>query len=77
MVKFKVFGSTVPRTRPVVVLGVCVGSLYRRTQVSLMNRNEFIYPMLLGRRFLFGYAVVNVAKKYTSTPHCRQMQPKK
>lgn len=65
-------GRTAP-TRPVVVLGLCIGNIYRRTQVNLTDRGRFDYPLLIGRRFLFGYAVVDVAKMYTAPPHCKQM----
>lgn len=59
--------------RPIVTLGLCIGTLYRRTQVNLTDRWHFDYPVLIGRRFLFGHAVVDTAKKYTAKPACREM----
>ena len=56
--------------RPIVTLGLCIGKLYRRTQVNLADRGHFDYPLLIGRRFLFGHAVVDTAKKFTAQPAC-------
>ena len=56
--------------RPIVILGLCIGKLYRRTQVNLADRGHFEYPLLIGRRFLFGHAVVDTAKKFTAKPAC-------
>lgn len=60
-------------TRPVVLLKLCVGDVFRLTQVNLVDRMRFDYPVLIGRRFLFGKAVVDIARQYVSEPHCREM----
>ncbi len=75
LAKFKDNGRNSPQ-RPVVTLGLCVGKLYRVTQVNLTDRGRFAYPLLLGRRFLFGHAVVDTAKKYTAEPACKQVAAK-
>lgn len=56
--------------RPIVILGLCIGKLYRRTQVNLADRGHFEYPLLIGRRFLFGHAIVDTAKTFTAKPAC-------
>jgi hypothetical protein len=56
--------------RAIVTLGLCIGNLYRRTQVNLADRGHFDYSLLIGRRFLFGHAVVDTAKKFTAKPAC-------
>jgi hypothetical protein len=58
--------------RPVVMLGVCVGDLYREVQVSLVNRTGFIYPMLIGRSFMKKQLVVDPAQRFTAPPKCSQ-----
>ncbi len=38
--------------RLVIKMGVCLGSLYRETEVNLVDRTGFEYPMLIGRNFM-------------------------
>lgn len=59
--------------RPVVSLGLCIGKLYHRTQVNLADRSNFQYPVLIGRLFLFGRAIVDTAKKFTAKPACKEI----
>jgi hypothetical protein len=73
--RFKKQGHEVDR-RPVVVLGLCVGDIYRRTEVNLTDRKRFSYPILIGRRFLSGKAVVDTEKTYTGPPRCKEMNKK-
>ncbi len=76
LVQFKPLKKTnVPGTeiRPVILLKLCVADIYRLTQVNLARRSKLNYPILIGRRFLFAKAVVNVAQQYTSEPHCKEM----
>ena len=40
--------------RPVIKLGVCIGNLYQETEVNLVDRTGFIYPLLIGRKFMEG-----------------------
>lgn len=60
-------------TRPVVLLKLCIADIYRLTRVNLTNRKKLNYPILVGRRFLFGRAIVDVSRQYTSEPHCKEM----
>lgn len=62
--------------RPVVELGLCMGDVYYLTEVNLSDRQRFTHPLLVGRRFLTGRAVVDTAKKYVNPPRCDEM-PKK
>lgn len=70
--RFKKQGHEVER-RPVVIFGLCIRDVYRRTEVNLADREKFTYPVLIGRRFLSGYAVVDTEKKYTGPPRCEEM----
>ena len=56
--------------RPVVELGVCLGGVYRNTQVNLADRAHLNHSMLIGRRFLKANIVVDPARKFTSQPRC-------
>ncbi len=56
--------------RPVVLIGLCVGTIYRITEVSLADRSDFSVPLLIGRSFLAGTAVVDSSRTYTHRPNC-------
>jgi hypothetical protein len=58
--------------RLVIKMGVCLGSLYRETEVNLVDRTGFEYPMLIGRNFMDKDLVVNPSLKNTVEPMCSQ-----
>jgi hypothetical protein len=58
-------------TRPVVTLGLCIGKVYRRTQVNLVDRGQFNYRLLVGRRFLSNKVSVNTGLRLTVAPACK------
>lgn len=58
--------------RPVVLLGICVGRVYREVQVNLIDRSTLEHRMLIGRDFLQGRYVVDSARTYVTTPGCPQ-----
>lgn len=74
--RFKKQGHDVDR-RPVIELGLCVGDVYRVTQVNLSERERFTYPMLIGRQFFSGHIIVDTEQKYVSPPRCDEMPEKK
>ena len=41
--------------------------------MNLVDRAAFNYPLLIGRRFLFGTALVNIGRQFTAEPHCAEM----
>jgi hypothetical protein len=57
--------------RLVIKMGVCLGTLYRETEVNLVDRTGFEYPMLIGRSFMDNALVVNPSAKHTVEPVCR------
>ncbi len=62
--------------RPVVLIGVCLGYIYKEIEVGLVDRTGFNYPMLLGRSFLEGNFIVDVSAKFTVPPSCVEvLQP--
>lgn len=62
----------VDETRPIVRLGICVGSVYRVTEVSLVDRSSLAKPLLLGRRFLRGRLLVDLSGRYLLEPACKR-----
>jgi hypothetical protein len=58
--------------RPVVRLGVCVGKYYQETDVNLVDRSGFQFPMLIGRVFMKGALVIDPAVKHTVEPRCKE-----
>ncbi|MGH8508613.1 MAG: ATP-dependent zinc protease family protein [Gammaproteobacteria bacterium] len=59
------------QTRPVVVLGVCMGNIYKDIEVNLVNRKGFLYPVLIGRSFLKENLLVDAALTFTREPVCQ------
>jgi hypothetical protein len=59
------------QSRPTVLLGVCLGGVYRMTEVNLTDRTGFKLPVLLGRSFLGGDFAVDSSRTRTIEPKCR------
>lgn len=58
--------------RRVVLMTLCLGEHRRTVEVNLVDRNEFEYPLLLGRSALEGIAIIDPAITRLSEPDCRQ-----
>jgi hypothetical protein len=58
--------------RPVIKLGVCLGSIYKETEVNLVNRAGFQYRMLIGRKFMDGAVIIDPSAKYLVAPECKE-----
>ncbi|MCG2633808.1 MAG: RimK/LysX family protein, partial [Gammaproteobacteria bacterium] len=56
--------------RTVVELEFCFVGRWHRAQFSLIDRSEFNYPILLGRRFLAGTAVIDPGETFLTDPGC-------
>ncbi len=61
------------QTRPVVKMSVCIAGRILRTEVSLIDRSEFIYPLLLGRSALGSFALVDPGNTFLSKPDCEPL----
>ncbi len=70
-VQIKRHGSP-SQPRPVVMLELCLDSVLKQTEVNLTDRAGFIYPLLVGRRFLQGDFLIDPGHTFTSKPACRQ-----
>lgn len=64
-----------PDRRPVVRLKVRVGDLVDETEFTLTNREDMLYPLLLGRNFLRDVAVVDVSRKFLQDKYKPEESP--
>ena len=62
--------------RPVVKLDVCFGPFHREVEFSLVDRSNFIYPVLLGRSALRNAALVDAGATFMNYPDCDQVGSK-
>ena len=60
--------------RDVIRLGVCIGSHYEETDVSLVDRTGLNYSMLIGRKFLRKKFLVDPSATFASSPNCRDVE---
>jgi hypothetical protein len=58
-------------SRPVIKLGICIGSTYKEVEVNLEDRSGFNYQMLIGRSFLKGSFIVDPGRTFTVKPDCQ------
>lgn len=58
------------QTRPVVELEICIGGDMLKTEVSLIDRTEFNYPLLLGRSALASFALIDPDNTYLGEHRC-------
>jgi hypothetical protein len=50
---------------------VCIASRVLATEVSLIDRSEFNYQLLLGRNTLKSVALVDPGSTFLSNPECK------
>lgn len=63
------FGKS--QKRYVIKLGICLGSVYRESEVTVVDRQGFNYSFLVGRGFLQGDFLVDPSRTYLNQPHCK------
>ncbi len=56
--------------RPTVIIEVCIAGQERDIEVSLKDRSNFNYPLLLGRRALRTFAVIDSSDTFLSDATC-------
>jgi hypothetical protein len=57
--------------RPVVRMKFCLAGRVLDTEVSLIDRSEFTYPLLLGRKSLESFALIEPGSTYLTVPVCK------
>lgn len=56
--------------RPVVRIGLCMGDHYRESDISLIDRTELTYQVLVGRNHMEGIILVDSEHKNLQRPRC-------
>ena len=56
--------------RPVIELEICLGSVRKTIEVSLVDRTGLDYQLLIGRNFLAGELLVDSGTTYRLSPDC-------
>jgi hypothetical protein len=59
------------QVRPTVMLQVCIADRLLDVEVSLIDRSEFSYRLLLGRRALKSFALVDPGNTHLTRPQCK------
>ena len=62
------------QVRPTVMLQVCIADRLLDIEVSLVDRSEFSYRLLLGRRALRSFALIDTGNTYLTQPQCKMAQ---
>jgi hypothetical protein len=62
------------QVRPTVMMQVCIADRLLDIEVSLVDRSEFSYRLLLGRRALRSFALIDTGNTYLSQPQCKMAQ---
>lgn len=58
------------QVRPTVMIRICVADRLLDIEVSLIDRSEFSYPLLLGRSALESFALIDPGNTFLSSPRC-------
>lgn len=59
------------QVRPTVMLQACIADRLLDIEVSLVDRSEFTYRLLLGRRALRSFALIDTGNTYLTRPQCK------
>lgn len=57
--------------RPTVMMQVCIANRLLDVEVSLVDRSEFSYPLLMGRRALSSFALIDSGNTHLTSPRCK------
>lgn len=60
-----------PIKRYVINIGICIGDFYKEEEINLANRENFVYPVLVGRNYLRGHFLVDSERTLTTKPVCK------
>jgi hypothetical protein len=60
--------------RPVVVLPLCIGNRVYEEQFTLRDRDDMLYPVLLGRRTIEDLGILDVRRTFVTQPSCNLEQ---
>lgn len=63
--------------RPVISMEICLADEVREAEFDLIDRRALNYPVLLGRKALAGYVLVDPARAYLTKAVCGHAKKKK
>jgi hypothetical protein len=58
------------QVRPTVMIRICIADHLIDIEVSLVDRSEFSYPLLLGRSALESFALIDPGNTFLMSPRC-------
>lgn len=58
--------------RFVVKMDICLGNVHKTTEVTLVDREGFIYALLIGRSFLKKHFLIDPSEQFTVKPRCEK-----
>ncbi len=62
--------NTEKQRRHVILLGICLGNIFREVEVTLADRSGMDQDLLIGRNFLADHALVDSGRRLTTQPNC-------
>ncbi|MFG6179562.1 ATP-dependent zinc protease [Halomonas sp. THAF12] len=63
--------------RPAVLMTICIGDTRYQEQFSLRDRDDMLYPVLLGRRTIQSLGLLDVTETFRHEPRCDDDSPLK
>lgn len=57
--------------RPVVNMEICLGGIHKKIKMSLMDRSNFNYQILIGRTDLENDFIIDPSTTFTHKPQCK------
>ncbi|MXS86062.1 hypothetical protein ABO04_09145 [Nitrosomonas sp. HPC101] len=63
--------------RPVISMEICLADEVREVEFNLIDRRALNYPVLLGRKALAGYVLIDPARAYLTKAVCGHAKKKK
>lgn len=56
--------------RDVLLLGICLGNIFKQIEVNIVDRSGLAYPVLIGRSYLKGAFLVDPGARFMHEPRC-------
>lgn len=56
-------------------MAICIGDTVYTEEFSLNDRDDMLYPVLIGRRTIGGMGVVDVNRTFSAEPDCPPPKP--
>lgn len=66
------FGKS--QERPVIRLDICIGSIRKKVEVSLVDRSGLNYQLLIGRNFLENGILIDSSKSFKLKSGCSELE---